>query len=323
MKKVILFGVPHHSNLGDHAIAIAEERIIKEKFPDYEYKEVAEENTTKCINKVKEYITNDDILFIHGGGNLGNKYILSENGRREIIKNFPNNIIISFPQTMYFEESEEGNKELQKSKEIYNSHKNLYFMAREEVSYKSMKEEFTNGTIFLTPDIVTILKMDNSNFQREGALFIIRNDSESNVDKEFLNSIEQICKKEFQKVEYKDTAEGESIYQHRRQHKLDEMLNNYKKSKLVVTDRLHGMIFAAITGIPCIAIKNYNHKIYSSVKWFEKLQYIKYVSKEDKIEEVEQLIKMFNKNTRFTYDNNFSIDIFDEVFRKIKENSIQ
>lgn len=323
MRKAILFGVPHHSNLGDHAIAIAEEQIIKEKFPEYEYKEVAEENTTKCINKVKEYITNDDILFIHGGGNLGNKYILSENGRREIIKSFPNNIIISFPQTMYFEENDEGIKELQKSKEIYNSHENLYFMAREEVSYKSMKEEFTNSTIFFTPDIVTILKMDDTKFQREGVLFIIRNDSEANIDKQFLNTIEQLCKREFQKVEYKDTASSGTIYQHQRQHRLNKMFDNYRKSKVVVTDRLHGMIFAAITGTPCIAIKNYNHKIYSSVKWFEKLPYIKYVSKEDKIEEVEKSIKMFNENTRFTYDNNFSIDIFDEVFRKIKENSIQ
>ena len=33
MKKVILCGVPHHSNLGDHAIYIAEKELIKEKFP--------------------------------------------------------------------------------------------------------------------------------------------------------------------------------------------------------------------------------------------------------------------------------------------------
>ena len=36
MKKVILCGVPHHSNLGDHAIYIAEKELIKEKFPEYE-----------------------------------------------------------------------------------------------------------------------------------------------------------------------------------------------------------------------------------------------------------------------------------------------
>ena len=33
MRKVVLCGIPHHSNLGDHAIYIAEKNLIKKKFP--------------------------------------------------------------------------------------------------------------------------------------------------------------------------------------------------------------------------------------------------------------------------------------------------
>ena len=29
MKKVVLLGVPHHCNLGDHAIALSEKKFIK------------------------------------------------------------------------------------------------------------------------------------------------------------------------------------------------------------------------------------------------------------------------------------------------------
>ena len=43
MRKVILMGVPHHNNLGDNAIAIAEKKYIKDNFPEFQYYEIAEE----------------------------------------------------------------------------------------------------------------------------------------------------------------------------------------------------------------------------------------------------------------------------------------
>ena len=40
-----------------------------------------------------------------------------------------------------------------------------------------------------------------------------------------------------------------------------EQLKNFAKHKLVVTDRLHGLIFSLITNTPCIVISAYNHKL--------------------------------------------------------------
>lgn len=319
MKKAILFGVPHHSNLGDHAIAIAEKEIIKRKFPEYEYKEVAEENINKCMDKIQSYIEDEDLIFFHGGGNLGNKYIFTENGRRKVIKKFPKNKIILFPETMYFENNDGGKRELEISKEIYNSHPNLYIMAREEVSYNSIKKEFKNAHVFLTPDIVTILQESEPNTLREGALFILRSDTESKADKHFLNKIENICKKNYSKIQYTDTAKGGCIYENQKKQKLDEMLDLYRHSQLVVTDRLHGMIFAVITGTPCIAVGNYNHKIESSSKWFENLPYIKYITERESMTDIEKQIKTFKQLENYSYDNKYSIDIFNEVFEKVGE----
>lgn len=320
MKKAILFGVPHHSNLGDHAIAMAEKKLIKEKFPDYEYKELAEENVHKCIDKIKPFITQEDLLFFHGGGNLGNKYIFTEAGRREVIEKFPENKIILFPQTIYFENSEEGKRELEISQKIYNSHEKLYILAREEISYKKMQEVFPNCNIFLTPDIVTILQeSDKENTLREGVLFIIRSDAESNVDKQFLSKLEEICKRNYSDIQYTDTAKGGWIYEHQRKQKLDEMFENYRKSELIITDRLHGMIFAAITATPCIAIGNYNHKIQASSKWFKDLPHIMYIEKNITSEMIEEKIKQFKEEGCYKYNNQFSTQIFDEVFKKIGE----
>lgn len=52
---------------------------------------------------------------------------------------------------------------------------------------------------------------------------------------------------------------------------------DFQKSKLVITDRLHGMVFCAISGTPCIAFSNYNHKVKGTYDWIKDLDYIKYV----------------------------------------------
>ena len=38
-------------------------------------------------------------------------------------------------------------------------------------------------------------------------------------------------------------------------------LMRFARRQVVVTDRLHGMIFSAVTGTPCVVLSSYNHKI--------------------------------------------------------------
>ena len=63
-----------------------------------------------------------------------------------------------------------------------------------------------------------------------------------------------------------------------REFELNKIWTAFKKSKVVVTDRLHGMIFCAITKTPCVAIDNSNHKI-SGVydAWLKDIGYIKMI----------------------------------------------
>mgnify|MGYP000131626154 FL=1 len=42
---------------------------------------------------------------------------------------------------------------------------------------------------------------------------------------------------------------------------LKQKIKEFQSAELVITDRLHGMIFAAITGTPCIAFDNFNAKV--------------------------------------------------------------
>lgn len=316
MKKAVLIGVPHHNNLGDHAITIAERKYLKDNFKEYKYYEISEETLETCIEKVKNVIDEEDILFLHGGGNLGDEYLYVEEGRRKVIQLFPNNRIVFLPQTMYFSDTKRGKEELEKSKKIYSQHNKLLIIAREDVSYKRMKEEFKNNKIIKTPDIVTYLdKSDKTKQNREGLLMILRNDVESNLSKEQIDKICLMSKQYFSKIEINDTAKGNGISEKNRDAKIEEMLNKYRKSQLVITDRLHGMIFAAITSTPCIALGNYNHKIKACSKTLEHLGYIQYIEDIDKIEEqIKYLISANFDN----YSNEFATEqlkqILEEVF---------
>lgn len=312
MKKAVLIGVPHHNNLGDHAIVLAEREYIEDNFKEYYYYEVSEETAEKCLEKVKKHINPEDILFLHGGGNLGDEYLYVEEVRRKVVQLFPNNIIIFFPQTMHFSNTEKGKKELEKSIEIYGKHNKIIMIAREEVSYQNMKKEFSKNNIIKTPDIVTYLNKNGIDEKRDGALLILRSDIEANLDEEKIKHIEKITKTYFENISYDDTAKGEGILAKYREEKIEEMLKKYRKCQLVITDRLHGMIFAAITSTPCIALGNYNHKIQSCSETLEHLKYIKYV---ENVEEIEENIKYLLSTKFEKYDNKFAI----EQFRKIKE----
>ena len=311
MKKIVIMGIPHHGNLGDNAIAYSEEKLIKTYFNNYEYFEMPEDNLYKCAKRVKKFINDEDIILLHGGGNIGDTYETPEKGRREVIKQFPNNKIIVFPQTAFFSDTEKGKEELEKSKEIYNSHKKLTLLAREKKSYRLMKEYFDKNKIYLTPDIVMTLKIE-SNQKRENALLLFRNDKEKTLNNDAIEKI----KNEVTLYKFSDMNVGEKILNNVAGKYRDCLLNNkfdeFKTAELVITDRLHGMIFAAITETPCIVFSNFNHKIEESYSWLSNLNYIKYCNNIDKIGEYIQELKGVKD---IKYDNSFALNRILEVLK--------
>ena len=314
MKKVILIGVPRHNNLGDNAIAAAEEKFIKENLPDYKYYEIEEEKVNEQLNTIKKDIKDDDIILYHGGGNIGDEYLYVEEERRNLIKEFPNNLIIVLPQTIYFKNKEE----LEKSKEIYGKHPNLVFCAREETSYNVMKKEFKNNKVIFVPDTVTYLNETKKGEKRNGLLCIFRNDTEIKMTDKERQIVNKIGKKYFEKIEYDDTAVGDPIpTSENRAEKLEKMFDRYRQAELVITDRLHGMIFAAITSTPCIALSNYNHKVKDTAKYLNYLGYIKYI---DNIEDLEKNIKELLNTKYLPYDNKELKEKQKQIIEIIRQN---
>ena len=308
MKKLILMGIPHHGNLGDNAIAIAEEEILNKYFPEMEIIQFPEKGLVEEVKRNQDNINSEDIILMHGGGNIGDTYAVPEEGRRTIIKMFPKNKIIVFPQTAYFDSEEE----LQKSKDIYNNHSNLIIMAREEKSYEFMKKHFYNCKIFLTPDIVMTMKKSFL-YERKEILFLLRTDKEQTLSLENQNKIKEMIVKEYGSYIMSDMHLGEDVtnmYDEVRENALNKKFEELNRAKLVITDRLHGMIFAAITETPCVVFGSYTHKILESYKWLKNLNFIEFC--EDTAVLKQKIEKVMSCKDRH-YDNSFAEDIISKI----------
>lgn len=318
MKKILLAGVPYHGNIGDSAIYCAERKFIEDNFKDYEFHHISEQGLFRCIDKVAKYYNKEDVIFMHGGGNMGNVYLWHEEIRRQAIKVFKDNKIIIFPQTIHFENNEDAIKEAKKTKDIYNSHKNLTVIAREEESFGIMKEYFPNNNIILTPDIVTYLDKTEPKRTRNGSLLVMRDDKEINMNQSGMEKIRNVVEKNYSNIIYTDTHlryDKAEIY-HQRLETLENKLDEFRKAEIVITDRLHGMIFSAITSTPCIALGNFNHKIESSVKWFESFKYIKFANN---VEQVEKYIEELRNLDKVRYDNSFAKEYFKQIIDIVNE----
>lgn len=314
MKKIIIMGIPHHGNLGDNAIALAEEQMVEKHFQNSEVIKLPEKNLIEYAKNIKEDINDDDLILLHGGGNIGDTYMVPEEGRRFIIENFPNNRIIVFPQTAFFDSEEE----LEKSKKIYNNHKKLVIMTREEKSYNLMKKVFDKCQIILTPDIVMSMKQ-TLNLPRKDILFLFRQDKEQTLKLQEQEKIKEIITEKFGNYILTDMHLGEDVTDmegEKRINALKDKFEEFNKAKLVITDRLHGMIFAAITETPCVVFGSYTHKIIESYKWLKDLGYIEFC---DKIELLNGKIEKVVNCNNIKYDNKFAEDKISKVLMEFSK----
>lgn len=297
-KSIFIIGTPEYGNLGDQAIAFAEIQFLNKYFKDYDIIEVTENVYKHNVGHIKRLIKNNDIIILQGGGNMGNVYLEQEKIRLSVITNFSKQKIIIFPQTIHIEQL---NNKIKKYKGAvqYAKNKNLIIVAREISSYNMMKSIFKNKVV-LIPDIVMSLKAQNAHTKREGCILCLRDDREKDLEVDCLYEIKKICAKLEEDISFTDTYIHAEINKSERKKVLDSIWKKFSSSKLIITDRLHGMIFAALTETPCVVLGNYNHKNKNSYKWLSNLEYIVFC---ENINSLQSNIEHVMKIKNCIYDN--------------------
>lgn len=316
-RECYLLDTPIYGNLGDHAISIAERQLF------FKCKvNVKEICSVKLYGKEKLYakvIPVNKYIFVHGGGFLGNLWPEGEEEFRTILSCFNQHKIVVLPQTITFDtRTPEGRRYLKESQELYSQHKDLTIFVREYKSYEFMQKYFPSIKCILVPDVVTILDVNCKQQNRNGILLCMRSDLEKTITPNDIQDVEKILNKQYpgQVIEYTDTVLPSRITAFNRKREVDKKLNQFSKSELVITDRLHGMVFAALTGTPCIALGNVNDKVKNVYQWIRQNEYIRFV---DNIEEFSETLKSLDISKSYTYNKSFAEKSFQPLIELLKD----
>ncbi len=290
-KRIYLMGIPVHGNLGDQAIVIAERKFLEDNFNTYKIIEVESSLVTNHIKLLKK-VVGDSLILIHGGGFIGTIWPKEDNMAKLIIKNFNSNSIIMLPQTAFFDNNDDGKKLIKQNKEIYENNKNLYICVREKYSYDFMKENFEKCNIYLIPDMVLYMKpTQNNNTESDLITICLRNDRE----KTFSNInllVKKINEKGYNNYTITDTVIDRRLYTYNRIKMVNKKIRDFANSKVVITDRLHGMVFAYLANTPCVVINSKSYKVRGVYNWIKDDNKIKIIDNIDEFDNVfDEIIK--------------------------------
>ena len=313
--KFILLDTPTHGNLGDHAIVMAEQQFLDRYRSENKYLEL----TAAEINHRERWYARltpmNRVILVPGGGFLGALWPDEEYRFRRILKAFSKHSVIVFPQTVTFDmETEEGRAFFEESKCVYESHPNLTVFVREKKSEEFMRTYLPRIPCVLVPDIVTIMEADIPKHVRNGILFCMRKDVEKNISQDELNMLIGTVKRHYpdEKIDFTDTVVDYMIQPKDREREVLSKLEQFSKAKLVITDRLHGMIFAALTNTPCIAFSNSNGKVGAVYEWIKYNEYIIYL---DTIDAVEDALNSLDLNRTYSYRRDAVLRAFEPLIQ--------
>lgn len=274
----VYFDLPVHDNVGDLLIMEGTFQFFK----DYSL-------TPRIIGSAYsslDCINSDDVIVLHGGGNLGDLYPLHQSLRQKIIERFPDNKIIVLPQTIYFS-SEEAYKQCC---DCYLSHANLHVFVRDARSYELAKN--MTSKVHLCPDMAhslygtNLLKLESSDATGL-ELYIQRQDIESLE--------QQDCVRHSEAVDWSDITKKmrsrivwtlrvlkvlrkfnllnnlvDSLFikfwRNLALNLIDQSVRYYSQYNIVYTNRLHGHILAALMNKRSVVLDNSYGKNQSYVR---------------------------------------------------------
>lgn len=284
---VFLVFTPEHANLGDHAIAYAEAKMFNRlgihffEITGHQLYTLRHYNYLKMLNRAT--------VFVNGGGNLGTLWPDIESMNRSLVEQLPDATICFFPNSIYYEDSPNGRDELQKSVEIYNKHPKLFLYAREELSFSLMKSLYRH--VKLSPDMVLSLTPNLDSSERSGCLICMRDDVERTVSEADYKTICLMAASYFEKVNFTNTVLDHNVSVKDREAELCKKLQEFSRAELVITDRLHGMIFCAITGTKCVVLSGRSPKIQGCYESLKGLGFIRITNNPEEVfQEYEKLL---------------------------------
>lgn len=268
---------PMYFNIGDSLITMGAFELLK----NVEKYKCNYRSSSVCLDKAK--IASSDIIIMQGGGNFGDLYRGANEFRNDIIRSFPNNKIVIFPQTIWYENMQF----LIDDVDVFSSHPNLTIFVRDRRSYEFALKYFKLNKVELFPDTALFLRDSwlvgkyKKNAQNGKILFLKRHDKEA---KDEYDVSDDCVIKDWDDICANNKSFGVRVYILRFiswvrrnvsiMRESCKMLQNlyflkfltpflcemavkeFGKYDKIVTSRLHGAILALLLGIPFDIVDN-------------------------------------------------------------------
>lgn len=295
-EQVILLDCPYHINIGDTLIWQGELDFLKSinKYPIAQHSK----DTFEFSLLEKEII-----ICLHGGGNFGDLYRGAQEFRKEVISCYPNNRIVMFPQTVWYEDK----SLIEEDCKVFSKHKDLHLCARDMVSYEMLKRYFPNNSVLLVPDMAFYIDkklLGNQNKYSTGnsSVYIKRLDKELDDSKRIdLYKIDEIRDwPGFEKYPLRFRVVDQFLKILRRCPKsrgvIGKIIDKYminivrrrqiqngvsflSKYQTIYTTRLHAMILGLLLNKDIKAIDNKSHKLSSFIgTWLQNEENIELIN---------------------------------------------
>lgn len=278
-----LLATPCHGNLGDQAIVYAEKKLLTQCGLLQSVIEISDREYRVIRGRLSGHVWKKDVILLDGGGNMGTLWENEDNKISEIIQTYSHNRIIVFPQTCFYEGTQEAQDRLSKNRRIYESNPNLTIFIRDRISYDFCLNKFRKTDFRYAPDIVLSIEKYGIADKQGKCLLCFRSDKEKVIAAEEIAALKRELDKKNMITDEVSTVIKRKVGGRNRNRELYKVWKKFAAADLVITDRLHGMIFAAITSVPCLAMDNVSGKISGVCGWLEETGNIKVCGSMDEI----------------------------------------
>lgn len=305
LPKIVLLGVPEHGNLGDHAITCGERSFFRKYFGKYPLLELSWEMADNNRAYLMDKICKKDLICIQGGGFLGSLWENEQEQVNQMIERFHENAILILPQTYWCGNEESARLICERFGQAMSGCENICVCLREKESYERFKAQFPQVPVLMVPDMALCIQTKLKEKREDYVLLCMRDDKEKTIacGQQIIDFIIE------NGMHYKETS---TVLDMQIPHGMDEKyvwdkLDEFAKAKIVITDRLHGMVFAALMGTPCVAFNNISGKVEGVYHWLKDAEEIKVVHGEEMfMEAFFGLMKKYVKNKSYVSEQCFS-----------------
>lgn len=285
--RFFMFILPEHGNLGDYMIGYAEELFFRDFFQK-KMIGITSLEWLRAKTEILNMVRPNDVLFLNGGGYIGDLWEDDRPLFGDIIESFPDNVKFFMPNTLTYREMADGdNENFLSDMEWFSRQKKLYTMFRERRSYEQFAKY--KSRCYLFPDMVMYLHSKRQKAPQNGrVLLCFRKDREKIFDADI--RLRQVLDKAGILYDVTDMTQNRYISQEEGRAFFAEMTRTFQDHDCVITDRLHGMLLAVISDVPCLFFDNKTRKVSGVYEWFQNAGYVREL-KEKNLERLPSFIQ--------------------------------